>query len=81
LTHALPIGFLMEYHPHIGREIKNLIEKIIISSYKQFVLPHILPWYEAQKECNFERANLATFQNEADYAFIVGRVEEKNFKN
>uniref|UniRef100_A0A914MAN4 CUB domain-containing protein n=1 Tax=Meloidogyne incognita TaxID=6306 RepID=A0A914MAN4_MELIC len=39
--------------------------------YKQFVLPHILPWYEAQKECNFERANLATFQNEADYAFIV----------
>uniref|UniRef100_A0A914GSJ7 CUB domain-containing protein n=1 Tax=Globodera rostochiensis TaxID=31243 RepID=A0A914GSJ7_GLORO len=39
--------------------------------YKQFVLPHILPWFEAQKECNFERANLAIFQSEKEYAYIV----------
>jgi len=40
--------------------------------YKLFVLPHILTWFEAQKECNFERANLATFRDEADYAFVFG---------
>ncbi|KAL3119169.1 hypothetical protein niasHT_003952 [Heterodera trifolii] len=39
--------------------------------YKQFVLPHILPWFDAQKECNFERANLATFQSEREYAYIA----------
>ncbi|KAI3418822.1 hypothetical protein GPALN_007922 [Globodera pallida] len=39
--------------------------------YKQFVLPHILPWFDAQKECNFERANLAIFQSEKEYAYIV----------